>query len=83
MSFHDYLYVVLVIDSIIILVMMNPLSSLSHAPPPGLSIPAAVVGRHLFVVADGVWERHPEAPHGPQSLLQLSHLDGGERKLWL
>lgn len=56
----------------------------SCSPPPGLSVPAAVlisdVGSHLLIVADGVWEGHPEAPHGPQSLLQLGNLCGGVRK---
>ena len=56
----------------------------SSSPPPGLPIPAAVlisdVGRHLLIVADGVWEGHPEATHGPQSFLQLGNLHGGVKK---
>lgn len=62
----------------------TPLPS-AGSPPSGLPIPAAVlideVRSRLFVVADGLWEGHPEATHGPQPLFQFCDLHGGGKKL--
>lgn len=64
--------------------LLPPLLS-AGSPPSGLPIPAAVlideVRSRLLVIADGLWEGHPEATHGPQPLFQFCDLHGGGKKL--